>query len=109
MKVDGRGRETEMKKSDFDGIVAGLGEAAAFIRGENVPGIRTHIPAEVDVKAIRGKLGLSQAAFAERHGFSLGAVRDWEQGRRVPDQSTRAFLKVINAEPEAVTRALADA
>ena len=45
--------------------------------------------------------------FAERHGFSIGAVRDWEQGRSVPDQSTRAFLKVIAAEPDVVKRVLA--
>jgi len=34
-----------MKKSDFDGIVEGLTEAAAVARGANVTGVREHIPA----------------------------------------------------------------
>jgi putative transcriptional regulator len=96
-----------MKQSNFERIVEGLNEAAAFMRGENVPGIRVHIPAEIDIKAIRKTVGgLTQAAFAERFGFSIGAVRDWEQGRAVPDQSTRAYLKVIAAEPRTVERIL---
>jgi putative transcriptional regulator len=71
-----------------------------------VPGMRIHIPAEIDVKAIRAKLGMSQAQFAKRHGFSAARVRDWEQGRRVPDPGIRAFLKVISAEPAVVERVL---
>jgi putative transcriptional regulator len=96
-----------MRKEDFEGILEGVAEAAAHRRGENVPGIRIHIPNEIDTRAIRGKLGLTQVQFAERHGFSVGAVRDWEQGRAVPDQSTRAFLKVIAAMPTEVGRVLA--
>lgn len=95
-----------MSDEDFNGLMEGLDEAKRLLAGEDVPGMRIHIPPEIDVKAIRGALGMSQAEFAERHGFSIGAVRDWEQGRRVPDQSTRAFLKVIRAEPAAVARVL---
>lgn len=95
-----------MKQSDFDGIVAGLQEAGAHVRGEDVGGIRIHIPAEIDIKAIRGRLKMSQEEFAEAHGFSIGRVRDWEQGRTMPDKSTRAFLKVIAAEPAMVERVL---
>jgi putative transcriptional regulator len=95
-----------MDKKNFDGIVEGLTEAVAFARGDDVPGIRVHIPAEIDTKAIRAKLKMTQAQFAARHGFSTAAVRDWEQGRRVPDQGIRAFLKVIAAEPDIVERVL---
>ena len=95
-----------MKKKDFEGIMQGLAEATAFVRGEDVPGVRVHIPAEIDTKAIRAQLGMTQAQFAQRHGFSAAAVRDWEQGRRMPDQGTRAFLKVIAAEPGVVERIL---
>jgi len=34
-------------------------------------------------------------------------VRDWEQGRSQPDSAARAYLMVIEREPEAVERALA--
>jgi putative transcriptional regulator len=96
-----------MDTKDFNGIVEGLNEAIAFARGVATPGLRVHIPAEIDVKAIRDRLGMTQAQFAERHGFSAARVRDWEQGRRAPDAGIRAFLKVIAAEPEMVERVLA--
>ena len=41
------------------------------------------------------------------NGFALSALREWEQGRRMPDRAARLFLKVIAREPKAVQRALA--
>ena len=76
-------------------------------RGRSDATYRVHVPAEVDVKAIRQKLGMSQAAFAASFGFALDAVQNWEQGRRRPEGAARAFLKVIDREPDAVRRALA--
>jgi len=99
-----------MDDENFRGMMEGLGEAVAQARGDDVPGLRVHIPAAIDTKAIRAKLGgISQAEFAQRFGFSVGAIRDWEQGRRSPDPSTRAFLKVIANDPVAVERILATA
>ncbi len=69
--------------------------------------LRVHVPAEVDVKAIRRRLGMTQAEFAAAFGFGLDAVQNWEQGRRRPEGAARAFLKVIDREPDAVRRALA--
>ncbi len=60
-----------------------------------------------DVKAIRGKLGLSQAAFARRFGFSVRTVQQWEQGRTTPDRSTRILLRIIETAPKVVEQALA--
>lgn len=99
-----------MTKRAFDKIAAGLRDAAAIERGEADPSAyRVHVPEVVDVKAIRAKLKLSQAAFAERFGFSVASVQDWEQNRRSPETSARILLKVIDREPEAVQRALAHA
>jgi putative transcriptional regulator len=58
------------------------------------------------VKAIRGRLGLTQQQFAVRFGFSINTLRHWEQGRRVPEGPTRAYLTVIDREPKAVEKAL---
>jgi putative transcriptional regulator len=66
-----------------------------------------HVPQKIDVKKIRTRLALSQEAFAGRYGFAVSAVRDWEQGRRKPERSARILLKIVEKEPEAVTRALA--
>lgn len=100
-------KEDRMNKKDFEGILEGLTEAVAHIRGEDVPGLVVHIPADMDTKAMRAKLGnLSQEAFAERFGFTAAAVRDWEQGRRMPDRAVRAYLKVISVAPDMVGLAL---
>jgi putative transcriptional regulator len=60
-----------------------------------------------EISAVRTKLGLTQAAFARRYGFSVEAIRNYEQGLRQPPAPIRAYLRVIAAETEAVDRALA--
>ena len=62
-----------------------------------------------EVKAIRRRSGLSQAAFAASYGLNLRTLQDWEQGRAQPDGPARAYLLVIDREPRAVARALAAA
>lgn len=99
-----------MSKSAFNKIMAGLSEAVEIAEGRADPSTyRVHIPAEIDVKALRARLGLTQDAFAARYGFSVGTVRDWEQGRTVPEPSSRAYLKAIGKVPEEIARALVDA
>jgi putative transcriptional regulator len=90
-------------------ILAGLQDALAYAQGDTTRG-QSHtvrVPDTVDVKAIRKRLGLTQAAFAQRYGFELSSIRNWEQGRRQPEGPARLLLLVIDKEPEAVHRALA--
>ena len=63
-----------------------------------------------DLEAIRGRLGLSQSAFAASFGFSLASVQSWERtkNRRKPDRAARAYLMVISRQPVAVHKALRD-
>jgi putative transcriptional regulator len=86
-------------------LIQAAQEAAAMARGETVQGGVLHMPP--DVRAIRGRLKLTQPAFARRFGLPVGTVRDWEQGRAVPDQTARVLLRIIEREPEAVQRAVA--
>jgi putative transcriptional regulator len=88
-------------------ILASVRKARAFARGEANEGFVVHVPEEIDVRAIRQRLALTRAEFAQRFGFSPAAVKEWEIGRRRPDRSARVLLKIIEQEPEAVTRALA--
>lgn len=60
------------------------------------------------LRELRERLGLSQAAFAERFHINLRTLQDWEQARRVPDDTARAYLRVIERNPEAVAAALED-
>lgn len=89
-------------------ILGSIRNARAYARGEVSEGFVAHVPAEVDVKAIRAKLNLSQDAFARRFGFSTAAVRDWEQHRRQPEQAAKVLLLVIDRAPEVVNAALAE-
>jgi putative transcriptional regulator len=96
-----------MSKRAFEKIKAGLDDARAYLDGTaDTRRFRVHVPETVDVKKIRTRLGLSQESFAQSYGFALSAVRDWEQGRRRPERSARILLKIVEKEPEAVTRAL---
>ncbi len=60
-------------------------------------------------RAVRKRLGLSQAEFAARFHVPVGTLRDWEQNRRQPDAPALAYLRVIAREPDMVARALAAA
>jgi putative transcriptional regulator len=91
------------KTPNFERIMRGLEEATAYARGEaDTTKYRVHVPDVVEVAAIRAKLGLTQEAFAAQFGFSKGAVRDWEQGRKVPEASARILLKGIEQRPDVV-------
>jgi putative transcriptional regulator len=103
-----RGRAPAARNVAED-LVQSMREAVAIARGEMDPA-RVHRVAverdEVDVRAIRGRLGLSQEAFARRFRFSVASVREWEQGRRRPEAAARTLLRVIAHNPQAVTEAL---
>ena len=88
-------------------LIAAMREAVDHVHGKiKLPGRIVRVPDRVDVAALRRRLGLSQSAFAARFGFSLAAVRDWEQGRRRPEKAARILLMIIARDPKAVERAL---
>jgi putative transcriptional regulator len=89
----------------FEDLMTGLNEVDDFLAGRS-HGYRVSLPAEVDVKAIRQKLNMTQSRFSGTFGFSLDAVKHWEGGRRTPESSARAFLTVIAKNPAAVIAAL---
>jgi putative transcriptional regulator len=91
-------------------LIQSAKEARKIVRGEaDAKSYKMHIPAEIDVRAVRVRLKMTQEEFAVRYGLTLARVRDWEQGRSSPDSAARAYLTVIEREPKAVARALADA
>ena len=90
----------------FGSIRAGLRQAIAHQRGKRVRGRRLYAPAKVDVKAVRRSTGLTQEEFAAKFAISLGTLRHWERGDRMPRGTALVLLNVIAREPKAVMRAL---
>src|SRR5712691_1787812 len=79
----------------------------AIVRGEADPATyKVHVPARVNVKAMRARLRMTQAEFAMRYNPNIARSRERQQGRSQPDGAVRAYLKVIEREPQAVERAL---
>ncbi len=89
----------------FDKIMAGLLDAGAVARGEKEPA-KLFVPPEIDVRAIRTALNMSQPEFARTFGFTVSQVRNWEQGRNRPTGALRAYMIVIRRDPKSVTEAL---
>lgn len=98
-----------------DRIIAGLEDAIGYMDGSKYASdfavhhitVR-HAPESIDVKAIRQRMGMTQADFASSFGLSLHTLRGWAQGTRKPDPAVRAYLRVIDRAPDTVRTALAD-
>jgi putative transcriptional regulator len=92
-------------KTQFEQMMDGLNDVEAFLAGEQ-EGFKAYVPQEVDVKALRTRLGMTQAKFSDTFGFSLDAIKHWEGGRRTPEAPARTLLTVIDKNPAAVLTAL---
>jgi putative transcriptional regulator len=92
-------------KTAFKKIREGLDEALTIARGEAKPA-KLYIPPEIDVRAIRTKLELSQENFATLYGFTVNQIRDWEQNRSRPLGGVRAYLLIIDRDAKSVLQLL---
>lgn len=61
------------------------------------------------IRMLRTRLSLTQAEFATRYGIPVANIRQYEIGRTMPPPAVRAYLTVIEAEPERAAKALAPA
>ncbi len=59
------------------------------------------------VRKLRNRLGMTQQEFADVFGIPANSIRQYEIGRYMPPAAVRAYLKVIEAEPEMVKRVMA--
>ncbi|HEX4367077.1 MAG TPA: hypothetical protein VH023_09620, partial [Rhodopila sp.] len=89
---------TVPRLESFEALAAEL--AAAGVKVTRV------IQDEIDVKAIRQRLDLTQEQFAIHYGLELDAVRNWEHGRRKPDTAAQSYLRAISNDPAGVEAAL---
>ncbi len=61
------------------------------------------------IRMLRNRLGMSQDVFAHTFGIPLANIRQYEIGRHMPPPAVRAYLAVIEAEPDVAAAAAAKA
>lgn len=62
----------------------------------------------VPARTVRKKLGMTQEAFAAALRIPLATLRNWEQGREMPDPAAQSLLRAVERDPKAVLAAIAD-
>jgi putative transcriptional regulator len=97
-----------MKDDLFTELVASLKEGSSILRGEKEASRTFHLD-RLDIKRIREGYKLTQEQFAAMLGISVSTLRNWEQGRRVPEGPAMVLLRVANKYPEAVLDAVRSA
>lgn len=91
-----------MNDKDFQGLLEGVRELKAALKGDkSVIGRRDHIDPE-SVVAIRAILRLSPTEFSNAFGISRATLRNWEQGRCQPKGAARQLLRIAKKHPKAV-------
>ncbi len=92
-----------------EGLLEGLREAVEWKRGRlALETVNLDPMPAARVRAIRRKVAKSAREFERRFGIPAATMSNWEQGRRQPDPAARLLLLVLEREPEAVERALAN-
>jgi putative transcriptional regulator len=127
-KVNKTRRAARRPMSDalFAELEASVREGGEILRGERKASPQHELPALAqrvgphrvgavvedahgapNVVALRARFRLSQAKFAALLGISTATLRNWEQGRRVPEGPARVLLRVAARHPDAVLSAVA--
>ncbi|MBM4265369.1 MAG: helix-turn-helix domain-containing protein [Deltaproteobacteria bacterium] len=68
---------------------------------------RGKIESGEDISALRRFTGLSQEMFAVALGISVHTLRNWEQGRRMPEGPAVALLRIAARHPRVLRENLA--
>jgi putative transcriptional regulator len=84
----------ELTENDFKRAISGK------LRRKLAAG---NIESGADVVALRKFIGLSQAEFAKALGISVSTLRNWEQGRRMPEGPALALLRIAARHPRIIS------
>jgi DNA-binding transcriptional regulator YiaG len=94
-----------MDKKLLAELVQSIKAAGKYVRGEGKASRLFEYP-DADVKAVRERIGLSQAQFATMIRVSVKTLQNWEQKRRSPTGPAAALLQIVASEPQVALRAL---
>jgi putative transcriptional regulator len=77
-------------------IISGAKQALTYLKGDKTKSrayrIRTR---DIDVKAIRKRLHMTQEVFSETFAIPVSTLKKWETNNRVPEGPTKASVTVI--------------
>jgi putative transcriptional regulator len=88
-------------------LIESMQKAAKHAAGKRVRELRVSKVELPDVKAIRLSLKMSQHHFAAAYRIPLPTLKNWEQGRRLPDAPAAAYLLAIKRRPKEIMEAVA--
>lgn len=97
-----------MRDEDFKDLLNAVQEAVEHYEGRRHDLRTTILPAVPErmnaaaIRALRERIGTSQAVFAMALNVSTKTVQAWESGARVPDGGNLKLLRVAEAHPAAV-------
>jgi DNA-binding transcriptional regulator YiaG len=94
-----------MNKKLLAELAQSIKAAGKYVRGEGKASRLLEYP-DTDVKAVRERIGLSQAQFAKMIRVSVKTLQNWEQKRRSPTGPAAALLQIVAREPQVALRAL---
>jgi putative transcriptional regulator len=94
-----------MKDELFDELLASVKEGGRILQKEK-EATRTFSYNRLDIKHIREKHNLTQEQFAVMLGISVRTLRNWEQGRRVPEGPAMVLLRVADKNPKVILDAV---
>lgn len=92
-----------MNDTQFEELLASVKDMGRHMRGEKVAGALVREFPEPDVKVIRERTGMSQTRFAFLIGVKPKTLQNWEQRRVRPAGPARALLKIVEANPQALS------
>ncbi|QNS15301.1 helix-turn-helix domain-containing protein [Mannheimia bovis] len=92
--------------SFYDDLMEGLTAMKEHLEGKRT--LRTETlerpePLQIsadEVKAIRARLNLSQAVFAQRLRTSVKTYQGWEQGKSTPNPQATILLRLVEQSPQ---------
>lgn len=86
-------------------LLASMRQAVEFAKGAR-KGYRVHEFTPDDVRLIRAKTRKSQAEFARIFQIPVRTLQKWETGQGKPTGAAATLLRVIDANPRVVEKAL---
>jgi len=92
-----------MEKELFQQLLTSAKWAKAISKGKAKPS-RVFRYQEKDILRIRENLKLSQAQFAQLLRIPAGTLRNWEQGRTVPDTPAQTLLLIADRHPAVLSK-----